>query len=113
MRQSTRFYLLRPALLGLSILGLVLAGESRAGNIVQDSGFELADPGVVVPPGGTSDYFNSGTSIDGGFWNVTQGSVSVDTDSFYDFAGQKSVGLDGASGPNSLTQTLSTIAGQL
>ncbi len=113
MRRLTRFTLVRPALLGLAVLGLALATGAHAGNIVVDPGFEQADPGAVAPPGGTSDYFNSGTSIDGGFWNVTQGSVSVDTDSFYDFAGQKSVGLDGATGPNSLTQTLSTVTGQL
>ncbi len=113
MRRMTCFTLVRRTVLGLAFLSFALTSGARAGNIVIDPGFEQADPGAVAPPGGTSDYFNQGTSIDGGFWNVTAGSVSVDTDSFYDFAGNKSVGLDGASGPNSLTQSLSTVAGQL
>ena len=42
------------------------------------------------------------------------GSVGVDTSTFFVFAGNKSVVLDGDNGgPDSLTQTLATTAGQL
>lgn len=113
--RSTYMYLLRPALLGLAMLGFALTTGARAGNIVQDGGFELADPNRTTS--GT-DYFSGGSSIDGGFWYVTQGTVGVDTDNQFVYAGQKSVFLNGDSnrngtGPDSLTQTLTTTAGQL
>jgi hypothetical protein len=97
-------------------LGLAFSSGAHAGNIVQDGGFELADPSGV--PGGT-DYFSSGSSIDGGFWNVTQGVVGVDTQNFFVFDGNKSIFLSpgstsgGAGGPDSLTQTLVTTPGQV
>jgi hypothetical protein len=84
--------------------------------MVQDGGFEAADPGGAA--GGTN-YFTSGSSIDGGLWNVTQGTVGVDTQNFFVFDGNKSIFLSpggtsgGAGGPNSLTQTLATTPGQV
>ncbi len=102
-----------PALLGLAILIVVAAPDVRAGNIVQDPGFELADPGAA--PGATTP-FPSPASIDGGYWFVTQGTVRVDTYNQYVYDGNKSVYLNGddqGMGPDSLTQTLATIAGQV
>jgi hypothetical protein len=98
-------------LFGGMVLGLGLASQARGANIVQDSGFESADPNALA---GDTNFFNSGQSIDGGTWNVTQGMVGVDTSTFFVFAGNKSVVLDGDdSGPDSLTQTLATTAGQI
>jgi hypothetical protein len=102
--------LFRLALLSLAVFGSVMLTGVRAGNIVADSGFESADPGALP---GDFNVFTSGQSIDGGAWNVTQGMVGVDTSTFFVFDGQKSVLLDGDnSGPDSLTQTLATTAGQ-
>ncbi len=102
-----------PALLGLAILIVVAAPVVRAGNIVQDPGFELADPGAS--PGATTP-FSSPASIDGGYWFVTQGTVRVDTYNQYVYDGNKSVYLNGDNqgmGPDSLRQTLATTAGQV
>lgn len=115
MTRSTYVDLLRPALLGMAILGIALATGAHAGNIniVQDPGFELADPAAI--PGAT-DYFNvsENSFFDHGIWNVTQGSVGVDTQDAYVFAGQKSVLLNGDGfGPDSLSQTLTTTPGQV
>jgi hypothetical protein len=102
--------LFRLALLSLIVFGSVMLTGARAGNIVADSGFESADPGALP---GDFNVFVSGQSIDGGAWNVTQGTIGVDTSTFFVFDGQKSVLLDGDnSGPDSLTQTLATVAGQ-
>jgi len=101
----------RPILLGLIAFGLSRAAEARAGNLVQDPGFESADP-TALP--GDSNLFTSGMSIDGGSWNVTQGTVGVDTLTSFIFDGSKSIVLDGDnSGPDSITQTLATTPGQL
>jgi len=109
--RSVSTYLLRPALLGLAMLGFGLSTSSYAGNIVRDGSFESADPGV---PAGSYDYFNSPQSIDGGYWFVTQGSVGVDTGVYEVYYGQKSVFLNGSgTGPDSLSQTLTTAPGQL
>lgn len=88
----------------------VLSGLSTAygSNIVVDGNFEAADPGAL--PG--TDSFNSGESIDGGSWFVTQGIVGVDTENFYVYAGDKSVYLDAGSGADSLSQVLPTVVGQ-
>jgi hypothetical protein len=98
-------------LLGLIVVALALTPEARAANIVGDPRFELAAPTAL--PGDTT-FFTSGQSIDGGLWNVTQGTVGVDTSTFFVFDGAKSIVLDGDnSGPDSLTQTLATTPGQL
>jgi hypothetical protein len=96
---------------GLIFLGLGLAGGARADSIVRDPGFESA--ATTALPGDTT-FFTSGQSIDGGIWNVTQGTVGVDTSTSFIFDGSKSLFLDGDnSGPDSLTQTLATTPGQL
>ena len=75
-----------------------------------DSGFELADSKALA---GDTNFFTKGQSIDGGTWNVTQSSVGVDTSTFFVFAGNKTVVLDGDNGgPDSLTQTLATTVGR-
>jgi hypothetical protein len=90
------------------------SGTALASNIVSDPGFESAAPGAASP---STVYFDSGTSIDGGIWNVTQGIVGVDTDNFYVFDGDKSLYLSGGlgesqSGPDSVSQTLTTVIGE-
>src|SRR5215475_5587966 len=81
----------RPILLGLIAFGLSSSAGARAGNIVQDPGFESANP-TALP--GDSNLFTSGMSIDGGPWNVTQGTVGVDTSTSFIFDGSKSIVLD-------------------
>jgi hypothetical protein len=96
----------------LSLRLLVLAGivsfaaSAHAANIVTDSGFESA--------GGGNIYF-SGQSIDGGSWNVTAGSVYIDTGDPYVFAGSNSLNLTGANPyvPDSISQTLTTTPGKI
>jgi hypothetical protein len=106
-----RFSLLyRLVSLSFIVFGPLMSTCAQAGNIVADSGFESADPGALP---GDFNVFSSGQSIDGGVWNVTQGTVGVDTSTFFVFDGQKSILLDGDnSGPDSLTQTLATTPGQ-
>jgi hypothetical protein len=102
---------LRPVYLAPIVLVLGLAAEARAANIVQDSGFELAAPSALA---GDLNFYTNGQSIDGGIWNVTQGTVGVDTSTSFVFDGSKSLLLDGDNGgPDSLTQVLSTTPGQL
>jgi hypothetical protein len=102
---------LRSSLASLFLLGFSLVPAARAGNIVQDGGFESADPGALP---GDSNTFNGGQSIDGGIWTVTQGTVGVDTATSFIFDGNKSLLLDGDnSGPDSISQTLVTTPGQL
>jgi hypothetical protein len=93
----------------LFVLGLT--NGARAANLVQDPGFESADSAALP---GDSNVFSAGQSLDGGIWRVTQGSVGVDTSTFFVFDGSKSVFLDGDNaGPDSLTQTLVTTPGQI
>jgi len=89
--------------------GWLLCGNTAYSNIVTDPCFESADPGATP---GTTDVFSSGASIDAGFWLVTAGTVGLDTDNLFVFDGHKSIFLSEGSGADSLTQTLSTIAGQ-
>ena len=90
----------------LAVLALV---AHVYGDILLDGDFEAAAPGA--PTGTTS--FTSGNSIDGGPWTVSQGTVDVDTQNLFVYAGNKSVFLDGnGSGPDSLRQTLTAVAGQ-
>ena len=111
MMRARKTSLFRVAVLGLAMMSFGTLAEVRAGNIALDPGFESADSGALP---GDSNVFSSGQSIDGGTWTVTQGFVGVDTATFFVFDGQKSVFLDGDnSGPDSLTQTLATVAGQL
>ncbi len=83
---------------------------------MQDPRFELADPGASQ---GSRTPFNGGQTIDGGYWNVTQGKVIVDTQNQWVYDGNKSVYLNAAynaSGnniPGSLTQYLTTVVGQV
>jgi len=96
-----------PAGFGLLVLICGVSGSAHA-NIVNDPGFESADPGA----GPGTDFFTTGQSIDSGFWVVFQGTVGVDTDNFYVFAGNKSVFLDGNdSGPDALGQMIPTVPG--
>ncbi len=90
-------------------VGLLSISLTAYGDIVVDGSFEGAAPGAL--PASTVQF--SGTSIDGGAWWVTQGSVGVDTRNFYVYDGNKSIFLDGDSGgPDSLQQTLNTVAGE-
>jgi hypothetical protein len=92
-------------------LALAFSPFVQAENIVQNPGFELADPNALP---GDLNLFTSGQSIDGGTWFVTEGTVGVDTETSFIFNGRKSVLLDGDnSGPDSLTQTLATTPGQI
>ena len=102
----------------LAVLG-ILACECSVvygGSAVVDGGFENADP--TAPPD-TTDYFTAGMSIDSGAWIVSQGTVGVDTQDSYVYDGNKSVFLDGSAatvfspGPDSLTQTLTTVPGDI
>ncbi len=96
------------SLLPLAVLALT-SGVCAYADIVVDGNFEGADLGA----GTGTDYFTSGESIDGGSWTVTQGTVGVDTNNFYIFDGSKSIFLNGdITGPDSLTQTLTTVVGQ-
>lgn len=97
-----------PSLLPIFAVLSVLSATAYADNIVVDGNFEGADPGVLTS---TTDGFDSGSSIDGGSWFVTQGTVAVDTLDQYVFDGNKSVFLDGDGGPDSLSQTLPTVPG--
>jgi hypothetical protein len=93
-----------------AIFTLLTLSASAYANIVVDGGFEAADPAA---PADSTIYFTAGSSFDGGSWTVTQGTVGVDTQIFYVFDGNKSIFLDGDSaGPDSLTQTLTTVPGQ-
>src|SRR5579863_3216818 len=101
---------LRPMSLLPAVFAVLSLSVSAYANIVADPGFELADPGA--PANGTT-FFTAGSSFDGGIWNVTQGTVGVDTQIFYVFDGNKSIFLNGdRGGPDSLTQTLTTTPGQ-
>ena len=84
------------ALLGLSSM-------AHATNIVSDGGFESAGGGNVY----------SSQSIDSGSWTVTQGAVYIDTQDPYVYAGNNSLNLTLANlyVPNTVAQTLSTVAG--
>ena len=111
MIQPTRLQSVRVGLLGLALVCFGSNARLYGGNIVVDGGFEAADPNGA--PGATN-YFMAGESIDGGNWIVGPNSeVGVDTQNNYVFAGNKSVFLDGRrAGPDSLTQTLTTVVGQ-
>jgi hypothetical protein len=87
-----------------------LSATAHADSIVADGNFEAAAPGE---PADSTAFYNLGSSIDGGSWFVTQGTVGVDTQDYYVFDGNKSVFLNGdVIGPDSLTQTLNTTIGQ-
>ncbi len=99
--------LVRPAMSGLAAVALLsgLSGSAYA-NIVLDGGFESA--GTL---GGLVNY-TVGNSIDGGDWTVSEGKVAVDSQDFYVDDGNNSVFLDDdGGGPDSLSQTLNTVAG--
>ena len=98
------------ASLSLRLLALAavvgLTASAHATNIVADPGFESA--------GGGNIYF-AGQSIDGGSWNVTAGSVYIDTGDPYVFAGNSALNLTGPNPyvPDSVTQTLTTTVGKI
>jgi hypothetical protein len=83
---------------------LVLSVSAHASTIVADGGFEAA--------GGGNSY-SAGSSIDGGSWTVTLGQVYIDTTDPWVFDGNNSANLtyDNLYAENSLSQTISTIAG--
>ena len=91
--------------LAISVILLSAAGAARAANIVVDGGFETA---------GASNVYYAGSSLDGGSWNVTKGAVYIDSGDPYVYAGNNSLNLTYANlyAPNTLSQVLSTIAGQ-
>ncbi len=100
---------------GLALAVVVLTGLAAypahaAGNLVQDGGFELSDPSA---PANTRDNFAAVTSFDGGFWTVGQGVVGIDTTNKFVLTGKKSLFLTDGSGLNAVTQTLSTVVGQV
>ena len=100
-----RFGPVRPAIFAL----LLSMGLTAYGDIVVDGNFEGSALGALA--GSTVQF--SGSSIDSGAWNVTQGSVGVDTRNFYVYDGNKSIFLNGDSGgPDSLEQTLNTVVGE-
>ena len=111
MFQSTYLRSARVGLLGLALACFGFNARLYGGNIVVDGDFEAADPNAS--PGATRP-FTLGQSIDGGHWIVTLGTVGVDTQNPFVYAGNKSVLLDGdCVGPDSLTQTLPTKVGQI
>lgn len=83
-----------------------LSLPAHAATILADGGFESATGGAII---------YAGSSIDGGSWNVTQGSVYIDSGDPYVFAGNNSLNLTGNNPyfPNTISQTLATVAGQL
>jgi hypothetical protein len=92
-------------LLAALAVSFSIGTSAHAANIVADSGFEAA--------GGNNVYY-SGQSIDSGSWTVTQGSVYIDTQDPYVYQGNNSLNLTLANPyvPNSIAQTLTTVAGQ-
>jgi hypothetical protein len=98
------------ASLSLRLLALAavvgLTASAHATNIVADPGFESA--------GGGNIYY-AGQSIDGGSWNVTAGSVYIDTGDPYVFAGSNALNLTGANPyvADSVSETLTTIVGKI
>jgi hypothetical protein len=98
-RNSSR---LLPFFAAAALLGSAVS--LHAANIVNDGGFESA--------GGGNEYF-AGSSIDGGSWNVTAGSVYIDSGDPYVYAGNNSLNLTGDEpyAADTISQTLTTIAG--
>ena len=96
-------------LCGAGVLGLILAGPGlacAAVNLVQDPGFETPvaplDSFLVIPGSGTI-----------GPWNVGGASVDVNNTEYIASAeGQQSIDLTGSPGAGSVSQMLSTAAGQ-
>jgi hypothetical protein len=99
----------RRASFGLAAASVLLSGSpARAVSIVADGGFESA---------GANTQFFYGQSIDGGSWVVggsPSSSVYVDSGDAYQYAGQNALNLTLANldAPNTIQQTLSTVAGQ-
>jgi hypothetical protein len=108
--QKPSIFYFKGASLSLRLLALAaivsFAASAHATNIVADPGFESA--------GGGNIYY-AGQSIDGGSWNVTAGSVYIDTGDPYVFAGSNALNLTGANPyvPDSVSQTLTTIVGKI
>lgn len=89
---------------------LILSAPAHATDLVVDGGFESAT-GTTA---GSETFYNAGSSLDGGAWNVTAGTIGIDTQDLYVDSGDNSAILNGSGfyGTDSLSQTLSTVAGQ-
>lgn len=89
---------------------LTLSAPAHATNLVADGGFESAT-GTTA---GSETFYNASSSLDGGAWNVTAGTIGIDTQDLYVYSGNNSAILNGSGfyGTDSLSQTLSTVAGQ-
>jgi|GEM_PF-925372 len=97
-------------LLLAAVAVVLLPAVSAHADIVADGGFESAAPGATA---NTWTQYNVGSSIDGGSWLVTAGSVGVDSQDNYVYDGNNSVTLNGdPTQIDSLSQTLATIVGQ-
>jgi hypothetical protein len=87
-----------------------MSASALANNIVSDPGFESA----TGTTSGSETFYSSGTSLDGGTWNVTAGNIGIDTQELYVFDGNNSVILNGTGfyATDALTETLTTVVGQ-
>jgi hypothetical protein len=96
------------------MLAVLTPGRALADNILFDPGFESAAAGAAA---GSTTLFTAGQALDhatgGPNWIVDQGTVGVDTENEFVLDGSKSVFLDAGSGPDSLSQTFSTVPGDL
>jgi hypothetical protein len=91
-------------------VGLVACNCAAAGsNLVTDGDFDMAAERV---PNVLRTTYDSGQSIDGGFWNVTQGLIGVDAGDQYVFHGNGSLSLTIGTGLDAISQLLHTTAGQ-
>ena len=86
-----------------ALIALAGAAPSASAQIVQDGGFESADPGQTTQ----TDYFGNGSAFDLN-WAVT-GEVGIDNQDAYVFDGSKSLFLNyGTAGIDGISQNIAT-----
>lgn len=103
-------HIVRKASLALALLaGLSFAAHpAHAQNLVQDGTFEAADAGA---PDDSEDFFAAGDPSFDSSWTVQTGTVAIDTNNEFVFAGNKSLFLDADFTTTTLAQNLTTTPG--